>query len=49
MFDSYVLCIVSQWDIYDDLHFKQDEVPPRLALLVRAWLDSYFPGCWIGR
>jgi len=48
-FDNYVLWIVTQWGIYDDLHFRQDEVPTPFAFLVRACLDSYFPACWIGR
>jgi len=43
------MTIISQWDNYNELHFTQDGAPPHFALPFRAWLDSHFPGWWIGR
>ena len=31
------------------LIFMQDGAPAHYALVVREWLDSHFPGKWIGR
>lgn len=33
----------------NNFHFQQDGAPPHYGLNVRQWLDSTFPGRWLGR
>lgn len=36
-------------DDFEDLWWQQDGAPPHYALIVREWLDEWFPRMWIGR
>ena len=49
MLRDQVYPILSSWDNIDDLIFMQDGAAPHFALAVRDWLDSTFPGRWLGR
>jgi transposase len=33
----------------DQYYFQQDGAPPHYGLIVREWLDTTFPGRWVGR
>ena len=49
MLKDQVFPEISSWDNSDDLIFKQDGAAPHFALVVREWLDTAFPGRWLGR
>ena len=50
--------VMLEEDVFPDLlnpdsdfpsFFQQDGAPPHYALCAHQWLDTQFPGCWIGR
>jgi hypothetical protein len=40
--------LVPHCDGYEELHLKQDGVPPHFTFPIHLWLDSHFTGQWIG-
>ena len=49
MLEDYMWPIVSGRKNIDELVFMHNGTPPHFALSVRTWLDSKFPGHWLGR
>ena len=47
--DMWQLFVVPQIQDIPDLIFQQDGAPPHWGLAVRAYLDTTYPGRWIGR